>query len=325
MFGKLNHLLKLCTVALATASFASAARGEGESAPSAAERRPIERPQQSPGSLFTGPSRMEPVPDSLKNVTIDEHPKAQLPMDAMFTDDAGKSVRLGDYFASGKPVILQLGYYGCPMLCDLVSQGTVNALRNVPLEAGRDFQVVFVSIDPAEGREMAYKKKNSFLRAYGRGSPDGWHLLVGREQPIAELAKAVGFNYKWVATAGQFSHPAAIVICTPDGKVSQYMYGVQFKSDAINSAIAGAAQLKFIESVDRYVMTCLQYDGAQGKHAGAAMIMMRTGGVITVIVLASILWMLFSRERARARREAAENGLTATLLRQSQPGQIKPG
>jgi len=306
MTGKLNHLLRLCTLALATVSLTSAAYGADE--PAVAQREPVERPPQPRSSLFAGPGRMEPVPEELKNVTVDEHLKAKLPMDAMFTDDAGKSVRLGDYFKSGKPVILQLGYYGCPMLCDLVSQGLVNSLRNVPLEAGRDFEVVFVSIDPAEGRELAYKKKNAFLKAYGRGSPDGWHLLVGREQPITELARTVGFNYKWVAKIGQFSHPAAIILCTPEGTVSQYMYGVQFKSDALNGAIVSAAQLKFVDSVDRYVLTCLQYDGTQGKHAGAALITMRIGGVITVIVVASILWTLFSRERARARREKSDAG-----------------
>lgn len=302
MFERFKHLLSV--VALATSV---AAHADAPSAPPE-KRGPAQPVQRDPGSILIGPGRTEPVPDELKNVTVDEKLAAPLPLDAQFTDDGGKLVTLRDYFTGNKPVILQLGYYGCPMLCDLVSQGTVNALREVPLEPGKDYEVVFVSVDPAESRELAYMKKTNFLRSYGRGGPDGWHFLVGREPQINELAKAVGFNFKWVASAGQFSHPAAIVFCTADGKVSRYLYGVKFEPKVVEQALNDARAKKFVETVERFVMTCLQYDGRQGKHSSAALWMVRIGGIVTVLALGMTLWVLFSRERARHAREEAATG-----------------
>ncbi|HYE19953.1 MAG TPA: SCO family protein [Tepidisphaeraceae bacterium] len=302
MFDRLKHLLGVTVLAAGLAA-------QADAPPTPAEQRgPAQPVQRDPGSILIGPGRMEPVPDELKNVTVDEKLAAELPLDAPFTDDAGNRVTLRKYFDGGKPVILQLGYYGCPMLCDLVSQGTVNALRDVSLEAGKDYDVVFVSVDPAETRELAYLKKTNFLRAYGRGGPEGWHFLVGREAPINEVAKAVGFQFKWVPSAGQFSHPAAIVLCTPDGKVSRYLYGVKFDPQVLQQALTDARAKKIVETVERFVMTCLQYDGRQGKHSSAALWMVRIGGILTVVALGMTLWVLFGRERARLARETVTPG-----------------
>jgi protein SCO1/2 len=256
---------------------------------------------------LTGPldkPRMEVAPDELKNIGLDEHLNAQLPLDASFVDDTNHAVKLGDYFTGKKPVVLQLGYYGCPMLCDLISRGATSSLKQVPLTAGTDFEVVFISIDPKEDWTLAQGKKRSYVTEYDRaGSAGGWHFLTGREAQIKQVAKAVGFNYKWVASAGQFSHPAGLILCTPEGKISRYLYGVKFDEKTLRLSLVEASEGKVGTTTDRFLLTCFQYDGHQGKYAFVAMSLMRWGGALTLIVLTSVLIWLFRRD---ARRKALE-------------------
>jgi len=259
------------------------------------------------GAQLTGPPdkpRMEVAPDELKNISLDEHLNGQLPLDASFVDDTHNPVKLGDYFKGKKPVVLQLGYYGCPMLCDLISQGATQSLKRLKLNAGADYDVVFISIDPKEDWTLAQGKKRSYVDEYGRaGSAGGWHFLTGREADIKRVAQAVGFNYKWVASAGQFSHPAGLIICTPEGKISRYLYGVRFEEKTLRLSLVEASEGKIGTTTDHFLLTCFQYDGRQGKYALAAMGLMRIGGAVTLVVLICVLVWLFRRE---ARRKALE-------------------
>lgn len=256
---------------------------------------------------LTGPedraSRLEATPDELKNITVNEHLNSQLPLDLSFIDDMGQPVKLRQYFNGNKPVLLQLGYYKCPMLCDLVSRGAVKSLKGLTeLSAGRDFEVVFISIDPSETWPLAQKKKRSYLLDYDRpGSQNGWHFLTGSREQIAQIAKATGFEYKWVPSAQQFSHPAVVMLATPDGKLSRYLYGVQFDEPTLRLSLVEASEGKIGSTTDHWVLRCFVFDGKQGKYAFAAMSLMRFGGVVTVIVLALVLIRLFRRE---ARRKA---------------------
>jgi protein SCO1/2 len=244
--------------------------------------------------------RTAAAPDELKNVTLDEHPNTQLPLDAKFVDDTNHPVQFGKYFSGKKPVVLQLGYYGCPMLCDLVSKGATSSLKELPLTAGQDFEVVFISIDPNESWQLAQGKKRSWLREYDRpGTADGWHFLTGTEEQIRRVAKAVGFNYKWVPSVGQFSHPAGLILCTPEGKISRDLYGVRFDPQTLRLSLVEASEGKIGTTTDRFLLTCFQYDGHQGKYALAAMALMRLGGAVTVVVLAGVLIHLFRRESRR--------------------------
>jgi protein SCO1/2 len=253
--------------------------------------------------------RMEPAPDELEGVTIDEHLNTALPLDLAFTDERNQPVRLGQYFTGKKPVVLQLGYYGCPMLCDLVSKGLTQSLKSVELNAGADFEVVFISIDPNENWQLAQGKKRSYLREYDRpGTESGWHFLTGKADQIEQVAKAVGFNYKWVPSAGQFSHPAAITVCTPEGKLSRYLYGVRFEDQTLRLSLVEASEGKIGTTVDRFMLTCFQYDGRHGRYAMTAMTIMRLGGGLTMLVLGGVLLTLFRRE---ARRRALEEHETA--------------
>jgi len=246
----------------------------------------------------------KPIPAGAKEVSVTEHLGASLPLDLPFTDESGKTVRLRQYFENGKrPIVLQLGYYGCPMLCGLISQGTVSALKAVDLVPGKDYEFVFVSIDPSEKPTLAEAKKVSYLQEYGRAGVEGWHFLTGAQASIAPLAQAVGFNYKWVQSAGQFAHPAVIMICMPDGRLSRYLYGVRFDPETTRLSLVEASNGKIGTSVDQFLLTCFQYDGRQGKYALAAIGIMRAGGVLTMVIVAVVLIRMFRRE---ARQRAAE-------------------
>lgn len=260
---------------------------------------------------MTGPngqgSRMEPAPDELKGITVDEQLGSVLPLDAAFRDDQNQPVTLAQYFQGGKkPVILQLGYYGCPMLCDLVSRGLLKSMRDVELTAGTDYDVVFVSIDPNENFTLAQAKKRAFLQEYGRGGAAGVHFLTGTQREITKVAKAVGVSYKWVPSSAQFSHPAVIHIAAPDGKLTRYLYGVQFDKQTLRLSLVESSQGKIGTTTDRFLLTCFQYDGTHGRYAMTAITMMRIGGVMTVLTLGTVLFVAFRREARRNAKERAE-------------------
>jgi protein SCO1/2 len=251
--------------------------------------------------------RMEAAPDELKGITIDERLNQPLPLDVPFVDEMNRQVTLRQYFGAGRPVVLQLGYYGCPMLCDLISKGLIDSMKMVELEPGRDYELIFVSIDPNERWDLAQKKKRSYVQAYGRGGAEsGWHFLTGQDGAIRQLAAAVGFQYKWVASVGQYSHPAAIFVCTPDGKLSRYLYGVRFDPQTVRLSLVEASAGKIGTTTDRFLLTCFQYDGRQGKYAMAAMTLMRLGGALTAMVLGGFLFVMYRRESRRRRHSEAE-------------------
>jgi len=251
----------------------------------------------------TGPGVNEPiyVPDADKNVQVKEHPGAALPLDAWFMDETGKNVQLRQYFdGKRKPVIIQIGYYRCPMLCGLISRGLVDSLKEVRLNAGPDYEVVFISIDPRETPELAAMKKESFLKAYARdGSADGWHLLTGNKLQIDRITEAAGVEYRWVGIAQQYSHPAVSVLATPDGKISRYLYGVKFDSQTMRLSLVEASDGKIGNTVDAFILTCFQFDGKQGKYALAAIGMMKIGGLLTILIVGAVLFYLFRREKAQ--------------------------
>lgn len=252
-----------------------------------------------PGSFFF-PDKTEEVPPELRNVSVTEHRGDSLPLDLTFQDDTGQTVRLGQYFSGRKPVILQLGYYGCPMLCSLVSKGLSDSLKQISLNVGADYEVIFVSINPNETWDLAAKKKQSYINDYDRpGTAAGWHFLVGQQDAIGKLAAAVGFTYKWVASAKQYSHPAALVLSTPDGRISRYLYGVKFDPGTLRLSLVDVSDGKIGSAVDELFLTCFQYDGHQGKYALAAMGLMKISGAATVLAVIAIVILLLRREHRR--------------------------
>jgi protein SCO1/2 len=260
-----------------------------------------------------GQGRMEPTPEALKGVSIDEKLDSTLPLDLAFEDDHGQPVTLKQYFNGSRPVVLQLGYYGCPMLCDLVSQRLADSLTKLPLNAGKDFDVVFVSIDPHESAKLAAGKKQRYVDEYNRpGTENGWHFLVGKSDQIESLATVVGFNYKWVPAAQQYSHPAAVILLTPQGKVSRYLYfGGALEEQTLRLSLVEASEGRIGTKTDQFLLRCFQYDGRQGKYAVTALALMRAAGVLTVAALGVGLYFLFFREsRKRDSSSTSSNSQT---------------
>ena len=244
-----------------------------------------------------GSPGVPPVPDAMIDIGVDEKPDTRLNPELQFVDENGSAVRLGQYFDGKRPVILQLMYMECPMLCTLVSQGMVESLRELNLRMGDEFDVVSISINPAETSKLAAQKKQTSIEAYGRAEDAaGWHFLVGRQAAITELTDSIGFRYKYDTASQQYSHPAVLVILTPDGRVSRYLYGVKFPSRTLRLSLVEASEGKIGSSVDKFILTCFHWDPKSGRYAVAAMNVMRMAGVLTVIVIGAMLWRLYRRE-----------------------------
>ncbi len=245
------------------------------------------------------------LPPSLQGVGFDQRLNEQVPLDAEFRDEAGQTVKLGDYFGD-KPVILVLAYYRCPMLCTQVLNGLVRALLDVPLDVGRDFNVVTVSFDPRETPELAAAKKKTYLERYGRpGAEEGWHFLTGEQEPITRLTQAVGFRYRYDARNDQFAHASGIMVLTPSGKIARYFYDISYSPRDLRLGLVEASQGRIGSATDQVLLFCFHYDPAEGKYGAAVMNIVRAGGVLTVLAIGGFLIVLWRQERRKARQTKA--------------------
>lgn len=241
------------------------------------------------------------TPGPLEGVGIEQHLGRSLPLDAMFRDENGNAVRIGDYFGPGKkPVVLALAYYECPMLCTLVLNGMVKALRPISFTAGTDYDVVVISIDPTETPELARKKKDVYLDSYARkGDGSGFHFLTGEEAAIKAVAGAVGFQYRYVPESGEYAHAASLFVVTPLGQVSRYLLGVEFSSRDLRLALVEAADHKIGGVAEQLMLYCYRYDPSTGKYSMQALAAIRIGGVATVLCLAGFIGLSQWREKRR--------------------------
>ena len=244
-------------------------------------------------------------PPALREVGIDQRLGESLPLDAPFRDDHGQSVTLGDLFG-GKPVVLVMTYFECPMLCTLVLNGLTKTLKTMNFEPGKEFDVVVVSFDPRDTPELAAKKKATYVAEYGRvATADGWHFLTGDQAAIARVATAVGFRYKWVPEEKQFAHAAAIMVATPEGRMSRYFYGVDYAGRDLRLGLIEAADHKIGSAVDVLLLFCYRYDPATGKYGAIVLNMVRIGGVATVLVIGAFMAVMFRREAVAERQRQA--------------------
>lgn len=248
------------------------------------------------------------VPVELRGVDIIEKPDAKLPLDLPFTDEEGNSVTLGDYFkpaADGtkRPVILQLGYLKCPMLCNLVLNGAIDALHDVDWNAGETFQLVSVSINPAETHQLAKLKRDGYVLEYNRpGAVHGFHFLTGPATSSHTLADAVGFGFRDQG-GGEFSHAAALFVITPDGRVSRYLYGTKFEPRDLRFALLEASEGKIGTTLDRFILWCHMYDPEAKGYVLFARRLMQLGGAVTLATLALGLGWFWLGEVRRRRSE----------------------
>jgi protein SCO1/2 len=232
-------------------------------------------------------------PPGLKNVGIEQRLDEQIPPDLTFRDETGKSVQLGDYFGK-KPIILNLVYYRCPMLCGEVLSGLESALRVLKFDVGKEFDVLTVSFDPKETPEMAAAKKTEYLKRYGRpGADQGWHFLTGPASSIDVLTKAAGFQYQYDPKTGQFAHSTAIMVLTPEGKISQYYYGVEFAPKDLRLGLIQASDSKIGTVVDQVLLYCYHYNPDTGKYGAVISRVLQLAGGATVLILGTFLIVMF--------------------------------
>ncbi len=243
------------------------------------------------------------LPADLEDVGITQNLEAQIPLDLEFTDERGRAMRLSDYVVGDKPVLLSLVYYECPMLCTLVLDGMVRVLQGMDWVPGEQFEIVTVSIDPGETPALASEKKKNYLRSYGRPEAGrGWHFLTGEAEPIRRLADSVGFRYRYVEDSGEFAHPAALFVLTPDGKLSRYLFGVQHDPRTLRLSLVEAAEGRIGSPVDKFLLYCYRYNPEEGRYTPVALRMMRVGGILTVLVLGGMLGTFWLREVNRRKR-----------------------
>jgi protein SCO1/2 len=244
-------------------------------------------------------------PELLRDVGLDQKLGSSIPLDLTFRDEHGHPVALRQLFGQ-KPVILTLVYYQCPMLCTEVLNGLLRSAKSLPLEIGKDFSIVTVSIDPSERPVLAEVKHELYAGLYGRpGAPQGWHFLTGDEAQIKVLAQAVGFRYAYDSASGQFAHPSGIMVLTPAGKLARYFYGIGYPSRDLRLGLVEASQEKIGSPIDQILLYCYHYDPATGKYGLLISRVIQAAGVLTVLSLGLVIAILFRRENYGLPRRSA--------------------
>lgn len=238
-----------------------------------------------------------PNPNLFEEVGIDQKLDEQIPLELTFRNEQGETVRLGQYFGE-KPVIVSLVYYSCPMLCTQILNGMVETFRIVNFTAGREFEVVTVSIDPTETDSLAAAKKDEYIAAYDReGTAAGWHFLTGDQEQITRLANAVGFRYVYDESTGQYAHASGIMVATPDGRLARYLYGIEYGGKDLTFSLMEAAEGKIGSPVEKLLLLCYHYDPATGKYGVVVTTLLRAGGALLLIVLGGYMFLNFRRDR----------------------------
>ncbi len=262
------------------------------------------------GDKTEGENRGDELPKVLKGVQVSQHLNQQLPLDAQFVDETGKTVRLGDYFGK-KPAILTMVYYNCPMLCSEELDGLTGALEMVKLDPGKDFNVIVISIDPSEGPALAAKKKAFYLKRYGRPeTASGWHFLTGQKPAIDAVSAATGYGYVRVpgpdGSMSQFAHASSIEVVTTDGKLAQYYLGVEYSPKDILLGLVEASGNKIGSPVANILTYCYHYDPETNKHSLIVARVVQLGGMVTMASLGGFMFLMFRKDIQLAR----ENALT---------------
>ena len=228
---------------------------------------------------------------------FDQNLNQLLPLDTEFRDETGRRVQIREYFGR-RPVVLAFVYYGCPMLCLQSLSSLASTLSVLSEDVGEDFEVVSISIDPRETPAMAREKKAHYVERSGTPSiANGWHYLTGTEETIRRLTKAAGFRYVWDEKVQQYAHPAGIVVATPQGTVSRYLFGIDYGPRDLRLAVMDAAQEKIGSPLAKALLYCYHYDVSTGRYSLAILRIVQLAGAATVFSLGTLIVVLTRRER----------------------------
>lgn len=264
---------------------------------SAASAAPPAAPPSGPSNGAIVPSNQ--LPEPLKTVGYDQNLGKKVPLHLAFRDEAGRAVKLGDYFGR-RPVVMVFAYYECPMLCDLVLQGVTGSLKGLSFNANEQFDVVVVSIDPRETPQQAAETKRQTLSRYGRsGTEAGWHFLTGGQGAILELTQAAGFRYYYDKERDEYAHAAGMMILTPGGQISRYLFGLDYAPRDVRLALVESAEGKIGNLADQILLYCFHYDPVYGKYSAMTMNILRLAAAATVLGLGLLIVLLKRRERVR--------------------------
>jgi protein SCO1/2 len=291
---KLYHGVQIVTLAAALIIAASSARAQMTGAPTTGFKR-------DPGL----PSSTIPAP--LREIGFDQNLDQKIPLDIPLRDEAGRTVRLGEYFGS-RPVVLLFAYYDCPMLCTQVINGLSSALGVLSLDPGKDFEIVTVSFDPRDTPATASAKKAIYLERYKKpGAAAAWHFLSGDQGSIDRLTKAAGFRYVWDRETKQFAHPTGVIVLTPDGRLARYLFGIEYGPRDLRFAIVEASAGRVGNPVDSLLLYCYHYDPMTGRYGLVVMGALRLAGAGTVLALGAFIVIMVRRERSAARGPRSTN------------------
>jgi protein SCO1/2 len=239
----------------------------------------------------------------VQNVGLDQRLGNTVPLDLSLLDERGRKVTLGDY-VHDRPVILSLVYFRCPMLCTQVLNGLLKSSQSLSFELGSDYDIISVSIDPRETPSMAAAKKQTYVAQYRRpGAEEGWHFLTADQHQIERLAAAVGYRYQYDERSDQYAHPSGIVVLTPDGRASRYLYGIDYPPRDLRLALIESSAQRIGDPVDQILLLCFHYDPATGKYGLVISRVLQMAGTATAVALGVFLWSMYRLER---RRSAAE-------------------
>jgi protein SCO1/2 len=261
-----------------------------------------------PPSSFQDKSSSQPAsqvrPADLTNVGIDQRLNQEVPLDLEFKDENGKTVKLSDYFISGRPVILNLVYYTCPMLCGEELAGEASALSMLKFTPGNEYEVVSVSFNPDETPKDAAVAKETYIARINehlehKTNGDGWHFLTGQQPQIQQLADAVGFHYRRDVASGQFIHATGLMVVTPAGRIAQYYYGVEFSPKDIRLGLIEASRGNIGNVVDQVLLYCYHYDPKTGRYGAVVTNIMRLAGAATMLILGGFLIVMFRRDGSK--------------------------
>jgi len=251
------------------------------------------------------PPPREATPGILQEVRFDQRLGERIPLDLAFRDEWGRDVTLREYFGT-KPVVLSLVYYRCPMLCTISLNGLAGALEVLSFVPGQEFNVLTVSFDPREGPVLAAAKKKAYLARYKRSEAEkGWHFLTGSKESVDALTAAVGFRYAWDEATKQYAHPAGVVVATPEGRISHYLFGVEYSPKDLRLALVDSAGGRIGNPIDAVLLYCYSYDPKTGSYSASILRLVRLGGLATVLALVGFILTTSLRRRGKGNEPLA--------------------